>query len=99
MKILKTTKQDKGYAMRGQRMKLRTNFACSSGFSVFFFLLRWVFIAVCGLSLVANHGLLIAVTCCRAQAQWLRPSGLVAWQQVPPDQGSNPGPLHWQADS
>ncbi|CAI9160562.1 unnamed protein product [Rangifer tarandus platyrhynchus] len=105
MKILKTTKQDKGSAT--DRTKNETEnelcmllwfFCCC--FLFCFVLLRWVFVAVCGLSLVADHGLLIAVTsCCRALAQWLQPSGLVARQQVPPDQGSNPGPLHWQADS
>ena len=60
----------------------------------FYFWLCWVFVAASrGYSLAVVHGLLIAG------------SSLVAGLSCPaacgifPDQGSNPCPLHWQADA
>ena len=46
----------------------------------FNFWLHWVFVAACGLSLVAASGLLIAVAslCCRAWALGMRASVVVA---------------------
>ena len=61
-----------------------------------------------GLLFVAVHRLLIAVAslCCGAQAPGARASVVVAHELsrsaecgILPDQGSNPCPLHWQADS
>ena len=60
-----------------------------------------------GLLFVAVHRLLIAVASrCRARALGARASGVVAHRLscsvargIFPDQGSNPCPLHWQADS
>ena len=61
-----------------------------------------------GLLFVAVHGVLIAVAslCCGARALGARASVVVAHGLtcsaacgIFPDQGSNPCPLHWQADS
>ena len=77
-----------------------------------YFWLRWVFIAVRGLSLVVAsgglHGLLIAVASLVAEYGLLGAWASVVVAQglscsaacgIFPDQGSNPCPLHWQADS
>ena len=67
----------------------------------------WVLVAACALSLVAVHGLLTAV----ASLSRARALGVWAWAivaqglscsaacEIFPDQGPNPCPLHWQADS
>ena len=78
-------------------------------FFLIYFWLRWgwVLVAACGLSLVAVHGLLIAVaSLSRSRALGVRASAVVAHRLscsaacgVFPDQGLNPCPLHWQADS
>ena len=82
--------------------------------NLFIFGLHWVFIAVHGLSLVAGASLHCSVrashcggfSCCRAWALGTRASVVVAHGSscsaacgIFPDQGSNPCPLHWQADS
>ena len=92
---------------------------------------HWVFVAVCGLSLVAASGGYSLLRCAGFSLQWLLllqsmgsrgkgfngcSTGLTScstWASVVvahgfscsvacgifPDQGSNPCPLHWQADS
>ena len=74
----------------------------------FIYWLSWVFIAACGLSLVAVHGILTAVASLVTEhrLQSLRASGvvvhglscLVAYGYFS-DQGSNLCLLHWQVDS
>ena len=99
-----------------------------------YFWLRWVFVAVRGLSSCGERGLLFVVVCrllivvasrCGAQAlgarasvvaarglsscgSWALDAGLVVVAHglscsaacgIFPDQGLNPCPLHWQADS
>ena len=68
---------------------------------------HWVFIAARGLSLVAAHGLLVAVASLVVE-HGLQGTGsvVVVYGLSCPvacgifaDQGSNPCPLHWQADS
>ena len=67
---------------------------------IYLFRLRWVF--------VAAHGLLICggFSCCGARALGARASVFAAHRLscsaacgIFPDQGLNPCPLHWQADS
>ena len=81
-----------------------------------YFWLRWVLVAVCGLSLVAVSGGYSSSQCTGLSLSWpllLRSTGsrragsvVVAYRLscsvacgIFPDQGSNPCPLHWQADS
>ena len=72
---------------------------CSGLFFFFFFGLPWVFAAQ-GRSLLAVCGLLIAVTSLaayhRLQAHRLN---CATAHGITPNQGSNPCPLHWWADS
>ena len=93
----------------------------------FYFWLHWVFVAACGLSLVATSGSSSSLWCTGFSLWWLlllqstgfrhtgcSSCGLWALEHGPsscgarascstacgifPDQGSNPCPLHWQAD-
>ena len=85
-------------------------------FFVGFFWLHWVFVAACGLSLVAASRGCSSLWCAGFSLWWLlllqstasRLMGSVvvahglscsAACRIFPDQGSNPCPLHWQADS
>ena len=71
------------------------------------FWLCWVFVAVCGLSLTAVSRLLILVASLVSEhVLWSTGSVVVAHRLscstvcgIFPDQGSNPWPLNWQADS
>ena len=79
----------------------------------FYFWLHWVFVAVCGLSLVAASGGYSSLQCTDFSLSWLlgaQASVVVAHGLscsaacgILPGQGSNPWPLHWgghwQADS
>ena len=81
-----------------------------------YFWLHWVFVAVCGFSLVAASESYSLLQCVGFSLWWLlllwsmgsRCAGSVVVAHGPscsgacgilPDQGSNPCPLHWQADS
>ena len=81
-----------------------------------YFWLCWVFVSVCGLSLVAASGGHSSSQCAGVslsrplllQSTGSRCAGSVVVAHGPscsaacgifPDQGSNPCPLHWQADS
>ena len=85
-------------------------------FIYFYFCLRWVFVSVRGLSLVAASGGHSSSRCTGLFLSWplllrstgSRRTGSVAVAHGPscsaacgifPDQGLNPCPLHWQADS
>ena len=70
------------------------------------FWLHWVFDAMCRLALCRVCRLLSVVACCTARARDVGASVVVAHRRslsatcgIFPDQGSNPGPLHWQMDS
>ena len=83
---------------------------------IYYFRLRWVFVAARGLSPAAASGGYSSLWCAGFSLQWLlvlRSTGSKAQASVIvahgrscsaacgifPDQGSNPCPLHWQADS
>ena len=83
---------------------------------IFYFWLRWVFVSVRGLSLVAASGGHSSSRCTGLSPSWpllLRSTGSrragsvfvahglsrSAACGIFPDQGLNPCPLHWQADS
>ena len=77
-------------------------------FIYFYFFLCWVFVSVQGLSLVAASGgrslswpLLLRSTSFRRAGSVVVAHGpsCSAACGIFPDQGSNPCPLHWQADS
>ena len=85
-------------------------------FLFIYFWLCWVFVAVCGLSLVAVSGGYSSLRCAGFSLWWLlllrstgsRHAGSVVVAHglscyaacgIFPGQGSNPCPLHWQADS
>ena len=86
-----------------------------SKFYLFYFWLCWVFVAVCGLSPVAESRGYALVAVCRllttvaslVSEHRLQSVGSVAVhglsypsaRGILLDQGSNPCPLHWQADS
>ena len=68
------------------------------GFFKIYFWLCWVFVAACGLSLVvasAGYSLLR----CAGSVVVAHGLSCSAACGIFPDQGSNPCPLHWQADS
>ena len=82
---------------------------------IFYFWLCWVFVSVRGLSLVVASGGHSSSLCAGLSLSWpllrstgSRRAGSVVVAHGPscsaaygilPDQGSNPCPLHWQADS
>ena len=80
-------------------------------FFLIYFWLRWVFVAARGLSLVVASGAYSSLwcagfSCCGAWALGMRSSVVVARglscsaaREIFPNQGLNPCPLHWQADS
>ena len=85
-------------------------------FIIYHFWLRWVFVAVGGLSLVAasrSYSSLQCLaspcggcSCCRARGSRLADFSSCGYRLscsvacgILPDQGSNPCPLNWQADS
>ena len=74
---------------------------------IFIFWLWWIFIAVSGLSLVAVCRFPFEVSCLVAEHELQSVGSVVVAHGlcccktcgIFPDQGSNPYPLHWQADS
>ena len=103
-------------SLRAQQSSLRAQQSLWIFFFLIYFFLRWVFVAVRGLSLVAASGGYSSLQCAGFSLPWLlllrskgsRCIGSVvvvhglcgsAACGIFPDQGSNPCPLHWQADS
>ena len=103
-----------GFFQSEKHAQKKPAFFCFKFLNLVYFLLHWVFVTVCRVSLaVASEGysavcrLLIAV----AALVWstgsrLTGSVVVAHRLsrpmacgIVPDQGSNPCPLHWQADA
>ena len=94
--------------------KKKPAFFCFKFLNVVYFLLHWVFVTVCRVSLiVASEGssavrrLLIAVASLVWSTGSRRTGSVVVAHRLSrpmacgifPDQGSNPCPLHWQADA
>ena len=116
-KGVSTRKQDRGEPSYRLATTLSNIHFLFSKINLFiYFWLRWVFVAVRGLSLVAVSGgysslrctgfslrrlLLLWSTGCRHEGSVVVAHGLScsAACGIFPDHGSNPYPLHWQADS